>query len=461
MEFKNLKYAYFIGIGGIGMSALARFFHRQGVDVSGYDRVPSVLTSELEMLGIQIHYEEDINWPAEKGFLPYDTLVVYTPAIPGDNKEILFFREAGFDMKKRAEVLGLISNSWDAVCVAGTHGKTTISTLAAHLYTKSKIGCSAFIGGIAKNYNTNYLHSSKSPYVILEADEFDRSFLHLNPYLSVISSMDADHLDIYGNKKELEKSFREFVSLTRPGGTVIVKKGLPELPVPEGTVQFVYSLDEDDVDFYASNILMIKDRYIFDLNSPFGKIEGLQLGIPGLLNVENAVAACALALIGGVSEEEIKKGLASFKGIKRRFDYIIKTRKFVFIDDYAHHPAEIKATVKSVKAIYEGKRIMGIFQPHLYTRTRDFAKEFAEALDILDRVILLDIYPARELPVEGVTSELIMKYMKNAEVEICEKEELFDKIIKDMPDVLLTMGAGDIDREVPELEAKFRTLMKL
>jgi UDP-N-acetylmuramate--alanine ligase len=461
MEFKDLKYAYFIGIGGIGMSALARFFHREGVDVSGYDRTPSILTSELEHEGIQIHYKEDIKWATEKGFLPYNTLVVYTPAIPEDNKEYMMYRHAGFEMKKRAEVLGMISRNRDAVCVAGTHGKTTITTMTAHLYIGSKIKCSAFIGGISKNYNTNYIHSLKSSYIILEADEFDRSFLHLNPFMSVISSMDADHLDIYGDKDELVRSFREFAMLTRPGGALVVKIGLPELPMPPGTVKFVYSLYEENADFYATNIDMKDGKYVFDLVSPFGKLENLELGIPGLLNVENAVAASALALIGGLTEDEVREGLRSFKGIKRRFDYIIDSPRLVFIDDYAHHPAEIKATVKSVKAIYENKKITAIFQPHLYSRTNDFAEEFAEALDILDRVFLLDIYPARELPIEGVTSELIMKYMKKAKVEICEKDDLFDKLKEDMPDVLLTMGAGDIDIIVPELEGKFRILMKL
>ena len=460
MEFKDLKQVFFVGIGGIGMSALARFFYRQGITVFGYDRTPSKLTVKLESEGMTIHYREEVKWLVEQCFLPEDTLVVYTPAVPEKHTELEYFRKMGFDIKKRAEVLGMISKSWDAVCVAGTHGKTTISTLTAHIYTNSKIGCTAFLGGISNNYNTNYLHSGKSPYVVLEADEFDRSFLHLAPYLSVISSVDADHLDIYGNKDELKKTFNEFAGLTRQGGTLILKKGIDRIDFPEDSVRFFYSLDEE-TDFYASNIRLVEDIYRFDLNSPFGKIENLKLGIPGLLNVENAVAASALALIGGVTEKELKAGLASFKGIRRRFEYVIKSNNFIFIDDYAHHPEEIKATVKSVKALYPGKRITAVFQPHLYSRTQDFAAEFAEALDMLDQVFLLNIYPARELPIEGVTSELIKKYMKTGNVVLCDNESLFNLIMNDKPDVLLTMGAGDIDRLVPELDEKIREFVKL
>ncbi len=460
MEFKYLKQVFFVGIGGIGMSALARFFYRQGITVFGYDRTPSELTVKLESEGMTIHYREDVKWLIEQCFMPDDTLVVYTPAVPEKHTELVYFREMGFDIKKRAEVLGMISKSWDAVCVAGTHGKTTISTLTAHIYTNSKIGCTAFLGGISNNYHTNYLHSGKSPYVILEADEFDRSFLHLAPYMSVISSIDADHLDIYGNKEELKKTFNEFALSTRQGGTLILKKGIEGISSSEGSVKFFYSLQEE-TDFYASDIRLVDDTYHFDLNSPFGKIEDLELGIPGLLNVENAVAASALALIGGVSEEELKAGLSSFKGIRRRFEYVIKSDSFIFIDDYAHHPEEIKATVNSVKALYPGKRISAVFQPHLYSRTQDFATEFAEALDLLDQVYLLDIYPARELPIKGVTSELIKKNMKNSSVVLCDNESLFNLIMNDKPDVLLTMGAGDIDHLVPELDEKIRDFIKL
>ncbi len=460
MEFKYLKQVFFVGIGGIGMSALARFFHCQGMNVFGYDRTLSQLSVKLENEGMLIHYHEDVKWLVEQDFMTEDTLVVYTPAVPENHTELVYFRKMGFDIKKRAEVLGMISKSWDAVCVAGTHGKTTISTLTAHLYTNSKIGCTAFLGGISNNYNTNYLHSDKSAYVILEADEFDRSFLHLVPYMSVISSIDADHLDIYGNKRELVKSFNEFAGLTRSGGTLILKKGLTYIDSPKDTVKFFYAL-QDKADFYASNIHLIDGKYHFDLNSPFGKIDNLELGIPGLLNVENAVAASALALIGGVTEEELKKGLASFKGIRRRFEYIIKSENFIFIDDYAHHPEEIKATVNSVKALYPGKRIAAVFQPHLYSRTNDFAREFAKALDALDKVYLLDIYPARELPVPGVSSELIKKYMKNRDVILCDNDSLFNLIMNDKPDVLLTMGAGDIDQLVPVLEEKIRSFTKL
>ena len=453
MDIKDLKYAYFIGIGGIGMSALARFFHSQGIFTYGYDRTASDLTQKMENEGMSIHYEDDPGYIKSLNIYPDETLVIYTPAIPSYNKELNFFRENDFDIKKRAEVLGMISKSWDAICVAGTHGKTTISTLTAHLFTNSKIGCSAFIGGIAKNYGTNYLHSSKSPFVVLEADEFDRSFLHLSPYMSVITSIDADHLDIYGDKKHLTASFKEFAMLTRPQGTLIIKKGLKNIQAPDNSIKFTYSLDEE-CDFYASDIRLVDDRYVFTLNSDFGKMKDLTLGIPGLLNVENAVAASALALSGGVSEDELREGLKTFKGIRRRFEYVIKSEDLIFIDDYAHHPAEIKATLNSVKDLYPGKKVHVVFQPHLYSRTKDFAKEFAKELDKADKIYLLDIYPARELPIEGVSSGLIKKYMKNKNAVLCDKDNVFELLTADKPDVLLTMGAGDIDRLVPVLGEK-------
>ena len=460
MDIGKLKYVYFIGIGGIGMSAIARFFHSHGIFVYGYDRTQTQLTMQLANEGMAIHYDEDTGYIKSLNLYPDDTLVVYTPAIPSFNKELNYFRENDFDIKKRAEVLGLISKTKDAVCVAGTHGKTTISTLTAHLFTNSEIGCSAFIGGISKNYGTNYLHSDKSPFVVLEADEFDRSFLHLSPYLSVITSMDADHLDIYGDKKHLTQSFKEFAMLTRPGGTMILKKGLGNIPVPAESVRFTYHLNEK-CDFYATDIELVGDRYRFTLNSPFGTIKDLVLGIPGLLNVENAIAASALALSGGVSEQELRNGLETFKGIRRRFEYVIKSKEFIFIDDYAHHPAEIKATIASVKAIYPGKKIHVVFQPHLYSRTKDFAKEFAKELDAVDKVYLMDIYPARELPIPGVESDLIKEKMKNKEVVLCDEENIFYLIMSDKPDILLTMGAGNIDRLVPVLEEKFRKSLKL
>ena len=453
MDIKDLKYAYFIGIGGIGMSALARFFHSQGIFTYGYDRTASDLTLKMENEGMSIHYEDDPGYIKSLNIYPDETLVVYTPAIPSYNKELHFFRENDFDIKKRAEVLGIISKNRDAICVAGTHGKTTISTLTAHLFTNSKIGCSAFIGGIAKNYGTNYLHSAKSPYVVLEADEFDRSFLYLSPYMSVITSIDADHLDIYGSKKHLTASFKEFAMLTRPQGILIVKKGLKDITAPDNSIKLTYSLNEE-CDFYASDIRLVGDRYVFTLNSEFGKIKDLTLGIPGLINVENAVAASALALSGGVSEDELRKGLKTFKGIRRRFEYVIKSKDLIFIDDYAHHPAEIKATLNSVKDLYPGKKVHVVFQPHLYSRTKDFARDFARELDKADRIYLLDIYPARELPIEGVNSGLIKKYMKNKNVTLCDKHSVYNLVMSDKPDILLTMGAGDIDRLVPVLEKK-------
>ena len=442
------------------MSAIARFFYHQGIDVFGYDRTQTKLTISMEKEGISIHYREDVKWLIDQDFYKDETLVVYTPAIPECNTELVFLRERGFEIRKRAEVLGLISRGWDAVCVAGTHGKTTISTMTAYILLNSKVGCTAFLGGISKNYNTNYLHNGNSSFVVIEADEFDRSFLNLTPFISVISSIDADHLDIYGTPKELVKSFREFAGLTRDGGTLIVKKGLPEIKAGPEVVEFSYSMNKK-ADFYASNIHLVGDKYHFDLNSPFGKIDDLMLGVPGLINVENAVAASALALVGGVSEEELRNGLATFKGIRRRFEYVIKSDEFIFIDDYAHHPEEIKAIVNSVKELYPGKKIAGVFQPHLYSRTKDFAHEFAKALDLLDKVFLLDIYPAREEPIPGVTSDMIKKHMKNKKVVRCDNVSVFSLIMEYEPDILLTLGAGNIDQLVPVLEEKIREYLKL
>ncbi|TAJ14257.1 UDP-N-acetylmuramate--L-alanine ligase [Marinilabiliaceae bacterium JC017] len=459
MGFQDFKSVYFIGIGGIGMSALARFFKRICKDVNGYDRTSTVLTTELENEGIGIHYIDDVMLVGEAFRNTKDTLVVYTPAIPESHFEFNFFRDNGFVIKKRAEVLGEITRGWDGICVAGTHGKTTISTMVAHMLTQSEVGCSAFLGGVSNNYKTNYLHSDDSSYVVLEADEFDRSFLQLSPHLALVSAMDADHLDIYGNKEEVENAFQEFVNRTQAGGALVVKKGLPVDELPEDAELFTYAVNEK-ADFYATGITLRTGLYRFNLISPFGVIKNLTLGIPGMVNVENAVGASALALLAGVSPDELRGALTSFRGIRRRFEYHIKSEQFVFIDDYAHHPEEIKATVSSIKALYPGKKVTGIFQPHLYTRTQDFAKEFAASLDELDQVLLLDIYPARELPIEGVSSQLIVDFMKNKKVEILKRDQLFDQILDNWPDVLVTLGAGDIDKEVPVLEQQLRNFIK-
>ncbi len=458
LQLKDIKNVYFIGIGGIGMSAIARFFKFEGMHVAGYDRVSTVLTKELEQEGIDVHYQDDIKQIALNYHNKINTLIVYTPAIPDRHTELTYFVNNGFDVRKRAAVLGLISSGMNGICVAGTHGKTTISSMTAHLYKQSKVGCSAFLGGIINNYKTNFLHNSESSYVVLEADEFDRSFLYLQPHFALISAMDADHLDIYGDVNNVTEAFHSFVDLIEPGGALLHKVGLPLTYLGDDVEIFTYSTEQEG-DFYPVNMKMMDGMYEFDLKSPFGTIKHLRMGVPGLVNVENAVGAIGLALLGGVEADEIRTALPDFKGIRRRFEYRIKTAEFVFIDDYAHHPQEINATVKSVRAIYPNKKLTVVFQPHLYTRTRDFAFEFASALDKCDRVILLDIYPARELPLEGVTSEMIMDLMKLKNVAVVSKEQLFEYISKENNELVLTLGAGDIDKEIPLLEAQFRAFI--
>lgn len=459
MQLKDIKSVYFIGIGGIGMSAIARFFKFEGKNVAGYDRTSTVLTQELEQEKIDIHYDDNVELIDTCYKDKASTLIVYTPAVPDSHTELQYFKTNGFTIQKRAEVLGLLTHKMDGVCVAGTHGKTTISTMTAHLYTQSEIGCNAFLGGISNNYKTNFLHNSQSPYVVLEADEFDRSFLHLKPQFALISAMDADHLDIYGDEQNVRDAFNQFVDRIQPGGALVYKEGLPLDEVDEDVELFSYSLDGDS-DIYATNIKQEDGLYRFDMVSPFGKLRNLKLGVPGLVNVENAVGAVALALLGDVEEGEIRDALAGFQGIRRRFEYKIKEENLVMIDDYAHHPEEINATLASVKDIYPDKKISVVFQPHLYTRTRDFADGFAKALDVADQVYLLDIYPARELPIEGVTSEIIRRKMKLKQVEVVSKAELLTKVKTSKPEVLLTLGAGDIDKLVPLLADELKKLIR-
>lgn len=437
------------------MSAIARFFKYEGLHVAGYDRVSTVLTKELEEEGIAIHYDDDIKQIALNYHDKASTLVVYTPAIPSDHSELNYFKDKGFDVRKRAAVLGLISSGMNSVCVAGTHGKTTISSMTAHLYKQSSVGCNAFLGGIINNYKTNFLHDAASSYVVLEADEFDRSFLQLHPYLALISAMDADHLDIYGSEEHVNEAFHDFVERIEPGGVLLHKAGLEIDDVNDEIELFTYSIEEK-ADFMASNIRLVDGVYHFDLKSPFGVVKGLQMGVPGLVNVENAVGAIGLALLGGVEPQEIQSALPDFAGIRRRFQYRITSDSLVFIDDYAHHPQEINATVKSVRALYPGKEITTVFQPHLYTRTRDFAEGFAAALDKCDRVLLMDIYPARELPIEGVDSDMIIRLMQNERVQKVDRNCLFEVLTEQPVEVILTLGAGDIDKEVPILEEKLR-----
>ena len=451
MDVNTIKSVYFIGAGGIGMSALVRYFLSKGKIVAGYDRTPSDLTEKLIEEGADIHYEEDITLIPEECKKKESTMVVFTPAIPETHKELQFFRNNGFEILKRAQVLGMLTRTEKGLCVAGTHGKTTTSSMTAHLLHQSHIGCNAFLGGISKNYKTNLLLSSTSEYVVIEADEFDRSFHQLTPYATVVTAVDSDHLDIYGTREAYLESFNKYTSLIVPGGYLIAKKGIELSPRVQENVK-VYSYGIEEGDFRAENIRIGNGEIIFDYISPFGNIKDIQLGVPVYVNIENGVAAMALAQIAGVTNEEIKKAMPTFGGVDRRFDFKIKEDNLVFLSDYAHHPAEIKQSISSVKALYPGKKITVIFQPHLYTRTRDFYKEFASSLSLADEVILLDIYPARELPIEGVTSRLIFDNLANpAKATMCSKEELPNLIAGKDIEILITLGAGDIDNMVPQI----------
>ena len=452
MDFSKVNSVYFIGIGGIGMSALARYFKANGYHVAGYDRTRTLLTNELEKEGIKIHFEDKVELIEEVYLNQVTTLVVYTPAIPSEHKQFNFFKENLFSVKKRSEVLGLLTYQRKGICVAGTHGKTTISTMISHLLKQSKVDCSAFLGGVSQNYKTNLLLSDKSEYVVLEADEFDRSFLKLSPHLALISSADADHLDIYGDDTSVKESFQEFASLVKSGGVLLTKKEIQlEFELGEDVKHYTYSLENIEADFYAKNIKLVDGLYQFSLHTPNKIIDGIRVGIPGLVNVENAVGACAVAYLVGVLEDEMKKSLPDFLGIRRRFDYRIKREDLVLIDDYAHHPEEINATIKSVRALYPSKKVTGVFQPHLFSRTKDFHKQFAESLSKLDELIMLDIYPARELPIKGVNSSMILKLVKLPIKKLSAKKELINDINELKPEVLLMMGAGDIDKEIDKV----------
>ena len=451
MNINTIKSVYFIGAGGIGMSALVRYFLSKGKEVAGYDRTQSELTEELIKEGANIHYEENISLIPDSCKIKKDTLVIFTPAIPQTHKEFTYFKENGFEILKRAQVLGMITTTEKGLCVAGTHGKTTTSTLTAHLLHQSHIGCNAFLGGISKNYKTNLLLSETSNYVVIEADEFDRSFHWLTPFATVITATDSDHLDIYGTREAYLESFNKYTSLICPGGYLIAKKGIDLSPAVQEGVK-IYSYGITDGDFKAENIRIGNGEIVFDFISPFGNINDIKLGVPVYVNIENGIAAMALAQIAGVSNEEIKNAMPTFSGVDRRFDFKIKEDNLVFLSDYAHHPAEIRQSISSIKALYPDKKVTAVFQPHLYTRTRDFYKEFAESLSLADEIILLDIYPARELPIEGVTSKLIYDNIQEGKVKtLCKKEELLDLLKKKGIEVLITLGAGDIDNMVPQI----------
>lgn len=442
-SYKNI---YFIGIGGIGMSAIARYYKFKGCNVSGYDKTPSELTGELIAEGIGVHYEDNTD------FIPKDvenTLVVYTPAIPHDLKELLYVQEHGYTLLKRSKTLGEIAKGQRCLAVAGTHGKTTTSTLLAHIFTDSKVGCSAFLGGISKNYDTNLL-VSHNPTIVAEADEFDRSFLQLFPEIAVITAMDADHLDIYGDLKHVHEAFQAFAG--QVSGTVITKLGLDITPNHTKARIMRYSYNDPRADFYADNLRKDECGYFtFNLKYPDGVIKDCRVGVPGWVNVENAVAASAIAIVYGIDPEAIRHALGTFLGVKRRFDIHVNRPGCAYIDDYAHHPNEISTAISSMRDIFPGRRLTAIFQPHLYTRTRDFADEFAKALSAVDKLILLDIYPAREEPIPGVSSRLIFDKVTAPEKVLLKKEMLMKYLEDEKIDTLITFGAGNIDRFIPQI----------
>lgn len=452
-----MKYVYFIGIGGIGMSAIARYFHSKGYGVAGYDLTPSPLTRTLESEGIDIHYSDDIDL-IPLHYRALDTLVVYTPAVPATHQELCYYRAQGNRVLKRSEILGEITRLERGLCVAGTHGKTTTSSLLAHLLYSSSVGCNAFLGGISNNYKTNLLLSEHSNLVVVEADEFDRSFHRLSPYMAIITSADPDHLDIYGTPEAYRESFEHFTSLIASEGCLVMRRGIPLTPrLQEGVRLYQYAMNEV-ADFYASEIRVEHGHLFFRWHypeiggTPAGSLV-VELGVPLLINVENAVAAMAVALLSGATLEELSQGIKSFRGVHRRFDRVVDSEQYVLIDDYAHHPVELEASIASVRGLYPESKIMGIFQPHLYSRTQDFHREFAESLDKLDEIILLDIYPARELPIPGVTSSMIAELMQNSHVSVMSKADLLPHLsnLEELPDVILMVGAGDIDRLVPDV----------
>ncbi len=451
MELKDIKAVYFVGAGGIGMSAIARFFISKGMVVAGYDKTPSELTGRLEKEGMLLHYEENVDLIPQACRNPQSCLVVYTPAVPHDHKELVYFQEGGFEIEKRAQVLGTLTRSHKGLCVAGTHGKTTTSTMCAHIMHQSHLDCNAFLGGISKNYGTNYILSTESDYVVIEADEFDRSFHWLRPWMSVITSTDPDHLDIYGTKEAYLESFRHYTTLIQPGGALIIRKGLEmKADVQAGVRVYEYSRDEGD--FHAENISIGDGKITFDFISPIERVDGIDLGQPIPINIENSVAAMAMAQLNGCTAEELRYGMKTFKGVDRRFDFKIKNDRHVLISDYAHHPKEIYQSAKSIRELYAGRKITAIFQPHLYTRTRDFYRDFAAALSQLDEVVLCDIYPARELPIPGVTSRLIYDNLADGvEKSMIKAADVLDYVRGRDFDVLVILGAGDLDNYVSEI----------
>lgn len=451
MEIKDIKAVYFVGAGGIGMSAIARYFIHRGLVVAGYDKTPSDLTRQLEKEGMSIHYEECVDAIPEACRNAASCLVIYTPAIPADHQELQYFRTHGFEIQKRAQVLGTLTREHKGLCVAGTHGKTTTSTMCAHIMHQSHLDCNAFLGGISKNYGTNYILSS-SDYVVIEADEFDRSFHWLRPWMTVITATDPDHLDIYGTKEAYLESFRHYTELIQPGGALIIHRDLEmQEHLQEGVRRYDYALHEGD--FHAENIRIEDGEISFDFISPIECVKNVELGQPVPINIENGIAAMAMAQLAGCTADELRKGMRTFEGVDRRFDFKLKNDRIVFLSDYAHHPKEIYQSAKSIRELYRNRKITAIFQPHLYTRTRDFYKEFAEALSQLDEVILTEIYPAREQPIEGVTSQLIYDNLRSGvKKQIIRKADVLDFVKGRDFDVLIVLGAGDLDNMVPAIK---------
>ena len=459
MNITDIKAVYFVGAGGIGMSAIARYFLKKGLVVAGYDKTPSDLTRQLEKEGMLIHYEENIEEIPHICKQKESCLVIYTPAIPADHQELVFFQKNGFEIQKRAQVLGTLTKAHKGLCVAGTHGKTTTSTMCAHIMHQSHLNCNAFLGGISKNYGTNYILSD-SDYVVIEADEFDRSFHWLRPWMSVITSTDPDHLDIYGTKEAYLESFRHYTELIQPGGALIIHRHLEmKEHLQDGVRHYDYSLNEGD--FHAENIRIENGEITFDFISPIENIKDVQLGQPIPINIENGIAAMAMAQLNGCTADELKYGMKTYNGVDRRFDFKIKTDRLVFLSDYAHHPKEIYQSAKSIRELYKDKRITAIFQPHLYTRTRDFYRDFADALSQLDEVVLTEIYPAREQPIEGVTSQLIYDNLKEGvKKEMIHKDEVLDYVSSHNFEVLIVLGAGDLDNQVPQITKLLNSKIK-
>jgi len=449
MELRKIQSVYFIGAGGIGMSALIRYFLSNGIQVAGYDRTPTPLTERLINEGAAIHFTDNTELIPERFRDPAHTVVIFTPAVPASHTELTFFRSNGFEVLKRAQMLGMITKSKRGLCIAGTHGKTTVSSMTAYLLKQSHVGCNAFLGGVLKNTGSNLMLSDQSDLTVAEADEYDRSFHQLTPYMAVITSADPDHLDIYGTVDAYRESFEHFTSLVRPQGAMILKYGIAITPqLQDGVKLYTYSATDSKADFHAQNIRIANGEIFFDFAGPAVLITDIQLGVPVRTNVENGIAAISLAWLNGVTADEIRSAMKSFAGVERRFDFQLKTDHIVYIDDYAHHPEELRNCILSVKELYAGRKVTGIFQPHLYSRTRDFATGFAQSLSLLDELILLDIYPAREEPIPGITSQVIFDNVTIADKTLCTKEQLPEIIAAGSYEVVLTLGAGDIDRLV-------------